>query len=163
HPQLEANEDAARSFDRLVDARDLARRDLEVLRHDLALGDDRMNHLVRDVVEIDAEAFADHHQRLAETHVLDLAGGDGGAELARGDDVTATAEELLELAGHVAEARAGRVADHFRFPLDLGRDLDADLAPEADHVAQVLADLVRIDVDGGDDPDPRLRQQQAGD
>ena len=45
----------------------------------------------------------------------------------------------------------------------LARDLDADFAIEADHFAEVLADLVRIDVDRGDELEPRLGQQQPRD
>ena len=41
--------------------------------------------------------------------------------------------------------------------------MHAGLASEADHLAEVLADLVRVDVDGADELDPRLGEEQARD
>ena len=198
---------------------------------------------VADGLELDAEAVADHHQRLAEAHVLDLAGGDGGAELflrhagadfalqrlasrrgvldaddvdllhiladrgdrqrqlvhdeagihagaeerdvrgaghvvqlladfliererqllAGGDDMAAALEERFQLCGHVAQTRAGRVTDDVGLHLQLGRDFHADLFVETDHFAEVTADFLRIDVDRGDELDPRLGQEEPRD
>jgi len=53
------------------------------------------------------------------------------------------------------------VADDVALRGQLGGDLDAGLAPEADDIADVLADLVRIDVDRRDELDPRFGEQDC--
>ena len=84
HAQLQPHVDASFAADGLVHAGDLPGRDLQILRDHFAFRHDRLDRLVADLLELHAQAVADHEQRLAQSHVLDLAGADGGAELVDG-------------------------------------------------------------------------------
>ena len=55
------------------------------------------------------------------------------------------------------------MTDDVGLALQIGCDEDADLAAETDHRAEIFADLVRIDVDRGDELHPRFREQEARD
>src|SRR5688572_31384535 len=51
-------------------------------------------------------------------------------------------------------------SDDVGLVLQVRRDGDADLAIESDHFAEVLADLVRVDVDGAGELDPRFGEDR---
>src|SRR5207302_670264 len=72
-------------------------------------------------------------------------------------------EEVLELAGDVAQARAGGMADDVDFRRQIGGDFHACLFAPGNHLSDVASDFVRIDVDGGDEPYPRFGEQKARD
>src|SRR2546423_1758849 len=77
--------------------------------------------------------------------------------------MAAALEQIFELRCDFAQPRSSRVADHFRFSLKIRRDFHAGRFAEADDVAEVFADFVRVDVHGGDELHPRLGEEQPRD
>ena len=83
--------------------------------------------------------------------------------LTRRDHMTSAPQQIFELRGDFGETRACGMTNHFRLALHVRRDFHADGFAESDDVADVLADLVRIDVHRGNEFDPRLGEKETRD